>query len=111
MANWPDIQNPSMPFEETVYKPQVKSESEGNYVHTRPRTSRARGRWPLRWPAMTEADYQTLLAFFTANQGSSFTWTHPKSLVSYTCVFSTDNLTSKIIAHNRREVAVNIEEL
>lgn len=109
--NWPSIQNPSRPFDEDVFLPQVRTEFEGNYVQTRPKVSRAKKKWALYWKGMREEDYQTLIKFFRLNQGTSFTWTHPVSGTSYTCVFSGDNLRSRIINVNRREVWCAIEEL
>lgn len=111
MATWPSIANPDFGMEEDIYKPIVRIEKEANYVQVRKRTTRDRGRWNLSWKAMSETDYQTLLTFFTTNQGSSFTWVHPKSSVSYTCVFSGDSLVSKIISPTRRSVNLAIEEL
>lgn len=111
MATWPSISNPDFGMTEETYLPVVRTEKEANYVQIRKRTTRSRGRWNLSWKAMLEADYQSLLTFFEANQGTSFTWTHPKSAVSYTCVFSEDSLTSRIISPTRRSVNVVIEEL
>jgi hypothetical protein len=111
VANWPSIANPDFGFRETVYKPQIRQESEANYVQSRPRSTRAVKRWELTWSLLSEADYQTLLAFFTAYQGSSFVWIHPVSAVSYTCRFSADTLESEIMTAGWRKVSCPIEEL
>ncbi|MFA5208638.1 hypothetical protein [Shewanella sp.] len=111
MATWPSIANPDFGMAEYIYLPIVRTEKEANYVQTRKRATRDRGSWDLSWKAMSETDYQTLLTFFLANQGTSFTWVHPKTAVSYTCVFSTDGLQSKIISPTRRSVEVAIEEI
>jgi hypothetical protein len=109
MANWPSIPNPDFGLEEEIYYPLVRTEKEANYVQARRRSTRDRGRWNLGWKALPEADYQTLLTFFLANL--SFTWTHPKSSVTYTCMFSEDSLKSKIISPTRRYVTCPIEEV
>lgn len=111
MASWPSISNPDFGLKETVYRPQVRQEFESNYVQSRPRTTRATKRWALSWAALTEADYQTLLTFFNTYQGSSFTWTHPVSAVSYTCRFSGDTLESEITLTGYRRVSLQIEEV
>jgi len=111
VANWPSIANPDFGFKETVYKPQIRQEFEANYVQSRPRSTRALKRWELAWSLMPESDYQALLAFFTANQGNTFTWTHPVSGTSYTCRFSMDTLESDVVFTGWREVSVPIEEL
>lgn len=112
MADWPGISPPSEDgFEETTYKPKVRTETEANYTIVRPKVSRARKRWKLSWPLMTEADYQLLDAFFNQYQGSSFTWQHPVTSTNYTCVFSGDSLTSSFVVTGYRSVSCDIEEL
>ena len=89
-----------------------RTEFEGNYVQSRPRVTRGRSKWPLAWHIMEESDYQDLLAFFAANQGGSFDWTHPASAVEYACRFSEDQLTSKIASTGKRkDVKCPIEEV
>lgn len=111
MAAWPSIKNPDNGFEEDVYLPVVRTEFEGNYVQTRVRAGRERRRWNLSWNMMSETDYLLLDAFFLANQGISFTWTHPKTSASYTCFFSGDSLKSRLIITGWRSVQCSIEEV
>lgn len=111
MANWPSISPPDYGLSEDFYKPQVRTEFEGNYVQSRPRSTRAVHRWSLKWSALLESEFQTLKTFFDTNQGTSFTWTHPLTSVSYSCRFSTDTLTSRIVVNDYREVECSIEEV
>jgi hypothetical protein len=111
MADWPSIDNPDYGLDEEYYKPQVRQEFEANYVQSRPRSTRGRSRWALHWDLLSEADYQTLLAFFAANQGGVFTWIHPISSASYTCRFSGDVLKSRIVMPDCRAVDCPIEEV
>lgn len=113
MPNWPSIANPSKGFDEEYYLPQAKSEFEANYVQTRKIATRGRHQFALVWNQMSETDYQTLKTFFDTNQGSSFTWTHPISGTSYTCVFSGDSIKSKpgVYPGYRTNVSCPIEEL
>ena len=113
MAAFPSIANPSRGLEEETYLPQIKSEFEANYVQVRKSATRDRSKWNLVWNVLSETDYQTLLTFFKANQGLSFTWTHPVSLATYTCVFSTSSLKGKVgrYPNTREGVTLPIEEL
>ena len=111
MPSWPSIANPSNGLEEEVFLPQIKDEFEANYVQSRREVSSAKSRWPLSWSIMTEAHYQLLKTFFIANQGSTFSWTHPLSGVTYTCRFSNNSLKSKMKGQYRIEVQCPIEEV
>lgn len=111
MADWPSISNPDYGLEEDHYKPQIRTEFEGNYVQSRARATRSINRWNLTWALLLEADFQTLLTFFDTNLGSSFTWVHPVTSVSYTCRFSQDTLKSTINLDGYRNVSCMIEEV
>jgi hypothetical protein len=97
MATWPvSLPLPEYGLEEEFYQAQIRNDFEAGYVISRPRFTRGRRRWKnLGWLALSEANYEILLAFFTANQGGSFSWTHPASSVTYTCRFSGDNIMSQ----------------
>jgi len=112
MATFPAIARPSRGLEEEYYLPQKRTDFEANYVQTRKSVTRGRGKWPLVWNILSEANYQTLLTFFKANQGNSFTWIHPVSSVSYTCIFSADSIKGKIgkYPNTRESVQCPIEE-
>jgi hypothetical protein len=92
---WPTLPPPDTGIEEEFYKPQRKIEFEANYVQTAPRATRGRRRFPLGWELMTEAEYQALETFFNANQGGSFTFTHPLRSTTHACVFSADSIKHK----------------
>ena len=109
MADWPNIPAADFGTEEEVYKPQVRSEFEGGYVQSRPRTSREIRRFPLSWETMSSADYATLETFFKTYQGNSFNWTHPVTSVVYVCRFSTDSLMSIWTGPGYRSVKCPIE--
>jgi len=112
MSDWPDISTPDWGIEEEEYLRQIRTSFEGNYVQSRPASTRSRGKWPLFWKVMPESEYQTLRTFFLANQGGMFSWTHPVSGTSYTCRFSDDSIKSKWAFHGwRRDVRCNIEEV
>ncbi|HSW38147.1 MAG TPA: hypothetical protein VLL97_01495 [Acidobacteriota bacterium] len=114
MNAWPASTLPSPDFgiQEDYYKPQTKLEFEANYMQVAPRATRGRRRLPLTWRLMTEAEYQILEAFFAANQGAPFTFTHPITNVSGTYVFSGDSVGSEWASAGwRGGVKCPIEEL
>jgi hypothetical protein len=109
---WLGISKPSMGgVQETIYKPIVRTEFEGNYVQVRARSTRARKMWTLTWNVITEADYQVLAAYFNTTQGSTFTWIHPVTGTEYTCIFSEPILTSQQLLDGYRSTSLKIEEV
>jgi hypothetical protein len=109
MAAWPSIATPSVDFEEETYFPSIRTPFEGNYVQQRPRSTRSRGRWLLRWNGLSDTHYGLLKTAFTA--GESLTWEHPLTAVSHTVIFSQDSLKATYVAEDRWEVTCQIEEL
>ena len=107
--SWPSIQAPSFPLSEELHKPQIKNEFEAGYVQSRPRATVGKRRWKLQWKAMTEANWNSLVSAFSADQGTTFTWTHPVS-GEYTVRYSSDSISSTIFANGFRQVSVDLEE-
>lgn len=56
-------------------KPQLKSSFEAGYVQSRAKGTRATWVFETGWKDLTDAEYQSLMDFFEANQGDIFTWT------------------------------------
>lgn len=110
MNTWPAIANPIAPLGEETHYPQIRTTFENGAVQSRTVWSRARRRWSLRWTSMTAAHWALLDAFFLANQGLTFNWTHPLSAVAYIVRFQDDGLKSEIITADRRSVELAIEE-
>jgi len=108
---WPSIAAPTYTTGGEVYRPQIRTEFEGNYVQARPRSTRATRRWNLVWNAMTNADFETLDAFFIANIGVTFPWTEPITSTSYTVRFSEDSLKWSHSDLGHRAVTVGIETI
>lgn len=112
MATFPSIRLPDFKTTPVFYKPRVQTEFEGNYIQSRARATRGRHKWTLNWSYMSETNYQTLETFFNDNIGNSFTWTHPVTSTSYTCVFGSDNITcDEQIPGFRSGVSIQIEEV
>ena len=108
---WPSIAAPTYSTSGTVYRPQIRTEFEGNYVQSRPRSTRATRQWTLVWNAMTDADFATLDAFFIANVGETFSWTEPVTATGYTVRFSTDSLSYSFANKGIRSVQVGLETI
>jgi hypothetical protein len=83
---------PSVGMAEETYLPARRDEFENGDVASSKRFSRERARFQLSWAALTNAEYATLKAFFTANQGGTFNWPHPVDGDTYVCTFSADSL-------------------
>jgi hypothetical protein len=97
METWPStIQKADVGTDEEYYKPQDSTEFEANYIQVRPQALRGRLNLPGHgWSRMTESEFQILQSFFDANQGATFTYTHPITGVAHTCVFMCDRIKSK----------------
>jgi len=112
MADWPiSIQKPEFNTEEELFKPQIRQIFDGNYVQSRPATTRAVRRWTLKWNFMKESDYATLMTFFVTNQGNSFNFTHPITGVVSICRFSDNSIKSTWADVGVRAVSCMIEEV
>lgn len=111
MPTWPSIMIPQYGTGGEFYRPQIRNEFEANYVQSRPRSTRGIMRWSLKWTAMPEADFQTLLTFFNTNQGLSFDWTESVTTTARVCRFSEDSLKWGHSEKGVRSVSVAIEEI
>jgi len=114
MGTWPStLPPPSSGIDEEYYRPQERMDFEANYVQVASKSLRGKKRWPdFGWEILTETEYQILESFFDANQGGSFTFTHPITGVSHTCIFSADSVKGKLGAGGiRTNVRCPIEEL
>jgi hypothetical protein len=110
-SDWPSIVAPAYGTGGEQYQPQIRTEFEANYVQSRKRYSRMLMRWTLRWNAMPEADFQTLMAFFETNQGVAFNWTEPVTSAGRIVRFSMDGIQWTHINKGFRSVACELEEI
>ena len=108
-AAWP-TSPPSYPFEEEVHLAQIKSRFEDGKVQSRVKWTSARDRFSLRWIQMEESEYQDFKLHFEANQGSTFSWTHPITSTVYTVRYMSDSLKTTATLPGYRSVRVQIEE-
>ena len=88
MAAFPSIRAPIHPLDPDgeLEDAAVRSPFEGGYQQTRPRYTRARRRFGVRY-RLQSSDLWTLRTFELTtlrNGADSFTWTHPTTSTSYT---------------------------
>lgn len=114
MSAFPTIAEPIYPLKEKTLYPAIRTEKEGPYMQSRRKWTSAKKEFTLEWDekvSLTETDYQTLEAFFLANQGYSFTWTHPVTNVVYTVMFNQDDLDWPILIPGYRYGAISLREV
>ena len=109
---WPStLPAPDIGLEEENYLPITRTEFENGTVQRRRRATKEKLRWPnLAISSLTEAQAATLAAFFKANQGLSFNWTHPTTGVAYVCSFSGNSLKFTLLDSGYRSAEIPIEE-
>ena len=108
-AAWPTT-NPSYPLDEDTSLNQIKSTFENGTVQSRVKWTNSRDSFSLRWDQMAEAEFQSFKEHFQANQGSTFSWTHPITSTVYTVRYSQDSFKSTATIPGYRTVRVAIEE-
>lgn len=88
----------------------IESKFEGNYSQTRRGATRGVRTFNLSYDAITNAEYDTLEAFFDANVGSTFTFVHPQTSVSYTVKFTTGKIDYKMVSNQRVSTSLTLVE-
>lgn len=73
----------------------IRTETEGGYGQTRQQFTKARPLYTLEYDTITNEEYETLETFFLENQGTIFSFTHPKEGITYDVMFNMDELTAK----------------
>lgn len=108
---WPSI-NPPNQIRARYIKKQYKSTMETGTVISRAAWSSGKRIWVLSWNALPETDLNSLLAAFESDQGTTFSWTHPKTSVAYTVGYNSDEIEYDLNAkyYDRYQVVVELEE-
>jgi len=106
---WPNIESPSS-MTERKRKGQIKSDFAAGYVQSRAKWTRSRKVFELSWKGMSDADKETLEAFFGDNIGDTFIWAHPLSDTSYTVRFVEDELPARYVPYNHWQIDLTLEE-
>lgn len=82
MSDFPTISSTGKPdAHRATYAddPTIRVQFDGGYEETRARYTRLRGQWTVQYHNLSQADKETLDAFFAARGlgGDAFNWTHP----------------------------------
>jgi len=87
---FPTLPTPQFPIGTSNEDPTIASTFENGMEQTRPRFTRLRRTWTLKWNAMLNADRDTLAAFWITAAGGAaeFTWSNPYDSQTYTVRFS-----------------------
>lgn len=87
---FPTLPNPQFPITSGNEDPAIATPFENGMIQTRPRFTRLRRSWTVKWNGMSNADRDTLAAFWitTAGGSTAFTWTNPYDSQSYTVRFT-----------------------
>ena len=92
MANFPTLTiNPEVPLNENQEDPTIRSKFEGGYELTRPRFTRIRKAWTIKYRLLPAADKVLLDTFFNATVlggADAFNWTNPITSVVYVVRFT-----------------------
>ena len=87
---FPTLPNPVFPIQTGSEDPTISSTFENGMEQTRPRFTRLRRSWTLKWTFMLNEDRDTLMTFWNTTSGGSveFIWTNPTDEQTYTVRFS-----------------------
>ncbi len=110
LPRFPDIALPQYPLRDPLFLPKVRTDFESGKVQSRPRFTRSKRRFALKWERLPMEDRQTLEAFFTQIGSDKFIWTHPATGQEYTCIMSDDELDATWTELDDSDVNLNMEE-
>ncbi len=88
----------------------IESKFEGNYTQTRRGATRGIETFDIDYKSITWDEYNTLLAFFDANVGGTFTFVHPTTAVTHTVKFVNTSLSYKYETNDRVSTSVTLVE-
>lgn len=111
MNTFPTVPCPRMGSMDTTILPIIKTESEGNYTRVRRTATRSREKFELDFSTIKLTEFNVLKAFFLANQGLPFTFVHPDTAVSYTCILNQSELKKKRFSKNIVSTQMILEEI
>lgn len=93
MADFPSIRTSDWElFKERPRKRQVRTTFEAGYIHSRAAATLTKKIFSIGWKWLLRTEYNTLVTFFSANQGGTFNFTHPITSVVYVVGFAEDEL-------------------
>ena len=107
---FPTVAGLNYPLKESTFYPKNRTEFENGAVQSRPRFTRAKRKFALKWDKLPLEEKNILEAFFIETGGGEFLWVHPLTGKEYTCLFSDDAFPADLVELDFYNVTVNIEE-
>jgi len=93
MAAFPTIAKPSPgKFGQQIHKAQTRIPFESGVVQSAAKHTSSRYTFTLGWDALLLSSWVLVVSHFDKNQGSTFSYTHPTTSVSYTVRYQGDAL-------------------
>jgi hypothetical protein len=111
MNNFPSISAPNYPSDEDYIHRTVVANFENGIEFARRTSTIGKHKFTVIWNTMSEADFQTLKAFFISQGVAPFNWTHPVSGVVHKVRFPLGNLPSKHVFNGRRSLSIDLHEI
>lgn len=112
--NFPTLSvKPVSPVDCTCEDAVIRDQKDAGYVSTRPRFTRVREEYSLRFEEATQADVDSLKNFYhiqCANGSALFTWVHPSSGVSSDCRFKSPIKYSNT-SYGRYSINIELEQV
>ena len=108
MAVFPTTPLPRVNSTRAKRLPSIRTESEGGYGRTRKQFNKMRPMYKLNFDNISTAEYLTIEAFFLANQGTIFTYTHPIEGVEYDVMFNQDEISATDIDFERCSTSIEL---
>lgn len=111
MSTFPSISAPHYPSKEKLVQRKITSTFENGIEFGRKTSTIPKREFELMWTSMSEADYQTLEAFFIAQGAEPFNWTDPATSTAYVVRFPQGQLDSSHLWNGRRSVSIVLHEI
>ena len=102
---------PQYPFKESVFDPINRTSFDSGDVAARPKFTRARKKFELKWDYLSPEEYAGIEDFFMALRGAAFVWQHPITGKEYTLLWSDDSLDATVPSLHYHSVTVRLEEV
>lgn len=111
MSTFPAISAPHYPSKEKLVQRKITTQFENGIEFARRTSTVGKRVFELMWTSMSEADFQTLEAFFTSQGTEPFNWTDPATNTAYVVRFPMGELESTHLWNGRRSLSLVLHEI
>lgn len=88
----------------------IESKFENNFSQTRRGATKGVLTFTLQYKAITDAEYETLEAFFDANVGTTFYFVDPRTNITHTVKFVDGKLNATYVPVDRHNLSITLVE-